>query len=178
MTESEQQHLIGDTASRSTKRQDMLQIWGRTWPLWTPPGCAYGTPCHWTSRLSIFCFQNLSLLPGMAVELCAVSFCKRFGCFPLSLFKTHCYFSKNIPHKPTTNFAAVTNEGLVSTESRAADDDSFWPASVQLVHAFERFRFVGNFHTCACAQEVSRHRAVSVATGGITPKRSLTCTKE
>jgi len=31
---SEQRYLLWETASRSTKRQDMLEIWGRHGPIW------------------------------------------------------------------------------------------------------------------------------------------------
>jgi len=40
LTLSEQQHLIWDTASRSTKRLDMLENFGGTWLL-SPLGYAY-----------------------------------------------------------------------------------------------------------------------------------------
>jgi len=35
LTLNEQQHFVWDTASQSTKQQDMLEIWG-TWPPWAP----------------------------------------------------------------------------------------------------------------------------------------------
>jgi len=71
LTLSEQKYLVWDTASRSTKRQDMLEIWGcmqRRNEGWqgghNPPGAEWprGAPKSPNNAASTF-FSTLHLLP-------------------------------------------------------------------------------------------------------------------
>jgi len=60
LTLSEQQRFVWDTASQSTKRQNMIKIWG-TWSPW-PPGYVYGCEHPWLDSLSysIWCYVFFS----------------------------------------------------------------------------------------------------------------------